>query len=613
MNSWEQQIGSLVKQIENANLSYRAGNPILSDSEYDSLVEELSILDEKHPLVTKVGVVVKDISRKSNLPIEMASMNKIKDEGEFKDYLRLRGITPDTMFICTPKYDGISQCTEEETKKAWTRGDGEQGQTTDGHFSLMKNQLEKLVSDGFTYTYGEVMMPISTFNEKYSEVYANPRNMTGGLINSKEVTPPVSDLVYVRYGAYFKKDTPDTKSEIIDRLNGGQEIKVPYHLVRADTITHDLLSGLFEDWSKEFEIDGIILEVNSIELQDSLGRDRSSGNPMWAVAYKSPLFEESAETTVTGITWNISKQGYLKPIVQVEPVRLNGVTISNVTGNNARFVKEMGIGTCAKVIIKRSGMVIPLIVQVTVKVPFVLPDVDNIGWNDNGVELMTLTETDEQRLQQTVSFLGIIGVENVGEGVVRQLWEAGNNSLGSILMMTPEDMENLDGFGKRKARIVYDAIQSKLKDIPLSTLQHATGLFKGLGSKKLALLEHFSHKPTMKEILLIEGFAETSAMSYLEGYDLFFEYIEMLPVTYTVPKVIEGGELEGKIIVFTGVRRKDLEDTIAQMGGKVGSSVSGKTTHLIMKSKGSGSSKEKTALKLGVEIMTVEELESMLK
>jgi DNA ligase (NAD+) len=180
-------------------------------------------------------------------------------------------------------------------------------------------------------------------------------------------------------------------------------------------------------------------------------------------------------------------------------------------------------------------------------------------------------------------------------------------------MMTPDDMENLDGFGKRKARIVYDAILSKLKDIPLSTLQHATGIFKGLGSKKLTLLEHFEHKPSLEEVLLIEGFAETSAQAYLDGYDRFFEYIEMLPVTYTVPKVIVGGELEGKIFVFTGVRRKDLEDTITQMGGKVGSSVSGKTTHLIMKSKGSGSSKEKTALKLGVEIMTVEELESMLK
>jgi DNA ligase (NAD+) len=612
MNSWQQQIERIVSQLERANLAYRTGSPILSDSEYDDLVEELRFLDPDNSFFGKVGNTTKDVSRKSLIPIPMASMNKIKNMEDFYDHLRLKNIDPETEFVLTPKYDGISQCADENVGNAWTRGDGEEGQTTDEHFSQMGNQPNNNTECPFTYTYGEVMMPIRTFEEKYSDTYANPRNMTGGLINSKKVTDPVSDLVYVRYGAYFKTDTPDTKSGILDRLNSYQSIKVPYHLTKGKDLTHEKLTELFKEWSTEFEIDGIIVEVNSLSHQDMLGRDMSTGNPLWAVAYKSPDFEESAETTVTGITWNISKQGLLKPVVQIEPVRLNGVTINNVTGNNARFIKEMGIGIGAKVVIKRSGMVIPLITQVTHKVEFTLPDLPNIGWNDNGVELITLTETDEQRLQQAISFLDIIGVEEVGEGVVRQLWDAGYNSIGSILMMTPEEMENLEGFGKRKAEIVYRAIQSKLKNIPLSILQHATGMFKGLGSKKLALLEHFTYRPSFEEIIELEGFAETSANSYLEGYDRFFEFISTLPVTYTVPKVVTGGELEGKIFVFTGIRRKDLENTIVEMGGKIGSSVSGKTTHLVMKAKGSGSSKEKKALELGVEIMTVGELENFL-
>ena len=148
----------------------------------------------------------------------------------------------------------------------------------------------------------------------------------------------------------------------------------------------------------------------------------------------------------------------------------------------------------------------------------------------------------------------------------------------------------------------------------MSKLQHATGMFKGLGSKKLALLEHFTEKPTIDQVSSIEGFAEISAKSYIESYDNFFNFIKDLPITIVQKKevVLESNDLDGKVFVFTGVRRKDLNEVIESRGGKIGSSVSKNTTHLIMKAVGSGSSKEKKAIELGVEIMTVEQLENML-
>jgi NAD-dependent DNA ligase len=616
-------IQELLNKIKTANEAYRVGKPIMSDSQYDILVDELKELDPHNDIFTQVGHTITDESRKRKLPIEMASMNKVKTMDEISDWCRLKGINISQNAVITPKYDGLSLCVNELTGEAWTRGDGTYGQKSDEHYKLIGNHLENLPqpwpkAGGFQFTYGEVMMPKKVFVDKYSVDYANPRNLVGGLLNSKEVTNPLKDTVYIKYGAVTQSEFEgqyNTKSDLLKSLNDGQEIKVPFKVIPIKDLTHEILFDLFKSWSQDFEIDGLIVEVDSLQTQDQLGRETSSNNPVWARAYKSPDFEQVAETTIIGISWNISKQGFLKPTLHVDPVKLDGVTISNVTGNNARFVKDLGLGKGAKVLIKRSGMVIPIIYDVVEKVDFQMPDVPNIDWNENGVELMTLTETDEQRFKQTVSFFEILEVDNVGEGVVKQLWEAGYDSIKAILELTPDKLSKLEGFGKRKALIVYNSIQSKIKDIQLSKLQHATGFFKGLGSKKLALLEHFETKPTLDQVISIEGFAETSAESYLDSYDKFFTFVKELPVTIAkkVEAVKVSNDLDGMTIVFTGVRRGDLEELIESRGGKIGSGVSKNTTHLVMKSVGSGSSKEKKAIELGVKIMTVSDLENLLK
>jgi DNA ligase (NAD+) len=605
-------IQELVNKITEANNAYRSGNPIISDSQYDILVEELTNLDPDNSILTQIGHSIKDETRKSRLPIEMASMNKCKTMDEISDWCRLKGISKSELFIITPKYDGLSLCVNELTDESWTRGDGTHGQKSDEHYKLIGNHLNN--PGGFQFTYGEVMMPKKVFVDKYSVDYANPRNLVAGLLNSKEVTEPLKDTVYIKYGAVVDVQYA-TKSDLLKSLNDGQVVKVPFKVISINDLTHEILFDLFKSWSQDFEIDGLIIEVDSLQTQDQLGRENSSNNPCWARAYKSPDFEQVAETTIIGISWNISKQGYLKPTLHVQPVKLDGVTISNVTGNNARFVKDFGLGVGSVVSIVRSGMVIPKIIDVIKSVPFQMPDVPNIDWNENGVELMTLDETDEQRFKQTVSFFEILEVDNVGEGVVKQLWDAGYDSVKAILELTPDKLSKLEGFGKRKAMIVYNSIQSKIKDVQLSKLQHATGFFKGLGSKKLALLEQFDSKPTIDQVVSIEGFAQTSAESYLESYDKFFNFVKDLPVTIAkkVEAVKVSNDLDGMSFVFTGVRRADLEAVIESRGGKIGSGVSKNTTHLVMKSVGSGSSKEKKAMDLGVKIMTVTDLENLLK
>ena len=609
-------IEQLKEKIRVANEAYRIGEPIMSDKEYDILLEELADMSPDDELLSVVGHGILDEGRKTKLPIPMASMNKIKSLDEIKDWQRLKLIPNAVEIICTPKYDGLSLCVDEITGEAITRGDGVYGQRSTEHYRFIKNHLD--INNIFSHSYGEVIMPKGIFLDKYSNDFANPRNLVAGLINSKTVSESLRDCKYIKYGAIPSlRNQFTTKKELLDALNEKQETKVPYHVCGILDLTEELLISLFKEWSEDYEIDGIILEVNNLATQNSLGRETSTGNPVWARAFKHPSFEQSAESIITGITWNISKQGLLKPTLHVEPIRLDGVTVSNVTGNNARFVKDMKLGVGAKVLIKRSGMVIPKIIDVIEGVDFTEPTIEGveIKWNEAGIELMTLTETEDQQLKKIVAFFEILEADNVGEGVVSQLWDAGYKTIEQILNLTTKDLESIDRFGKRKAKIVYDSIKKSITGVKLSKLQHATGIFVGLGSKKLALLEHFSEKPTIQQVMEIEGFAEISAKTYVDNYEKFITFIEGLPITISekVEVVAVGDDLVGKQFVFTGVRRNDLESIIISKGGIIGSSVSKNTTHLVMKTKGSGSSKETKAISLGVEILTVEELEDLLK
>jgi DNA ligase (NAD+) len=559
----------------------------------------------------------------------MASMNKIKTMEEIHSWLRLKGINPNTEIVATPKFDGLSLCQDEVNTGTWTRGDGIYGQKSDEHYKLIQNHLyEDIYENGdpfgpiaFAYTYGEVIMPKQTFLEKYSldagtGDFANPRNLVAGLINSKEVTEPLKDCQFIKYGAIpYKGITFTTKSEILDVLNANQRVGVNYHTCKANELTEELLISLFHNWSTDYEIDGIILEVNNLDLQESLGRETSSNNPCYARAFKHDSFEQRAETTILEIEDNISKQGLVKPVAIIKPIKLDGVTVSRCTLNNYKFVKDNGLGVGARVVIKRSGMVIPKIVEVLETVEFVIPTIEGVelGWNEAGIELITLTETDEQKLKQITAFFEILEADNVGEGVITQLWDAGFQTIESVLNITKNDLESIDRFGKRKATIVFDSIRKATTNVELSKLQHATGFFKGLGSKKLILLD-FDQKPTLEQVMSIEGFAEISAKSYLENYDKFFTFVQGLPITIAekVESIQVGDDLKDMNFVFTGVRRTDLEEIIESRGGNIGSSVSKNTTHLVMKVKGSGSSKENKATSLGVKIFTVSELEDML-
>jgi len=305
----------------------------------------------------------------------------------------------------------------------------------------------------------------------------------------------------------------------------------------------------------------------------------------------------------------------------VKKVNLDGANVTNVTLFNAKFVKDMGIGTGASIQIKRSGQVIPFVISVNKKGNLNMPQVcpscrEKVKWNENGVELIcTNDDCADKRFYKIVSFFEILGVEEVGEGTFENLWKSGYNTVEKILNMKESDFRKLPGFGDRKAEIAYNAIHSKMTNVSLSKLQHASGCFKLLGSKKLVLLEElYGTNVTLGGLLAINGFAQKSAEDYLQGIKKFKEFIKNLPITIKKEEKMEvmSKKYEGMSVCFTGFRNADFESILTANGGKVASGVSKNTTHLITKEKGKGTSKEIKAQELGITIWNVEEFTEFL-
>ena len=606
---------TVTSEVKRLNKLYRIGDTEITDSEYDRLINTIMSVDPENEIFTS-GVIetVDEVNpdRAEELKYPMYSLDKEHYIEDIHKWLKNKNLPLSTILICTSKYDGISILKNEKNGYSWSRGDGKIGETVHEHYK----KLNEKNSDTEFYTIGEMLIPKPVFASRIfyrdnGEPFKNARNMIAGLKNSDRVSEDLKFAHHVRYGL-ADDDFTKNKSEQLDFLS--TELRpVPYKVFRANELDIEVLNSIFVEWSKEYDIDGLVLDIDDKDIRKKLGRG-TNNNVAYAKAFKNPDWTEKAGTKIIDIEYNISKQGYLKPVGILDPIDLEGVTISRVTLNNAKFVKDNCLGIGSEIIITRSGGVIPKIVEVVKATGFVMPTFGDskIFWNDNEVELC-VENTDEQQIKKIISFFEILDTDNVSEGVINQLYESGFKSIRAILDLSKNDFEKIERFGKRKAEIVYDSIKKSTKDVDLAKLMHSTGLFNMLGSKKLDLLVHFEGKPTYDEIIKIDGFSDTSANAYLEGYDKFYEFIKDLPITIKKKKEKSvGGDLLGKVFVFTGVRLKDEEEVLISRGATIGSSISKNTNYLICKDKNSLSSKAVKAQELGVKIMGVEEFRYFL-
>jgi NAD-dependent DNA ligase len=594
--------------------AYHNQTPLLTDTEYDIIKDyfEIKYLESYSSWSKEVGAPVEQNKNKAILPYEMGSMDKIKPDTNVLLSWTKKYKGP---YVLSCKIDGVSglYSTEGSSPKLYTRGDGKVGQDISyliPHLNLPKNK-------GLVIR-GEFIISKSVFETKYKNEFANPRNMVAGIINHKTVDKnKISDVHFVAYEVIKPILNPSEQLEFLKN-----NLKTECVLNRLEpTISNELLSQLLIDNRRmyDYEIDGIIVTNN-------MTYERKTGNPEHAFAFKMVLSEQLAEATVVDVIWSPSKDGYLKPRVQIMPIMLGGVKIEYATGFNGAFIQNNKIGIGAIIKIVRSGDVIPHILNVTVPAQSPKMPTQSYKWNNTNVDIILENIDQDETVREKVvtGFFKGIEVEGLGSGNISRIIEAGYNTIPKIINMSTDDFLKVEGFKIIMANKIYNGIKEKTTTASLITLMSVSNLFgRTLGEKKIELImneypdilisKETSQEKTQK-IQKVKGIAEKSATAFVDSITIFNNFIKECGLEYKLsiqPKnedknlTSTEGPLFNKTIIITGFRDKNLEDKIKSAGAKIGSSVSKNTFVVIVKHLEEDTSKASDAKKLGVPIITV--------
>jgi len=367
----------------------------------------------------------------------------------------------------------------------------------------------------------------------------------------------------------------------------------------------------------KYEIDGVIC------VNDEIYK-RSSKNPDHAFAFKMVLGDQIAETKVLNVIWTASKDGYLKPRVQIEPVKLGGATIEYATGFNAKFIVDNKIGVGAVISIIRSGDVIPHILSVTRPAPEPQMPNRDYSWNETNVDIILNNKTDDEIVNQKIitAFFKTIDVEGLGPGNVKKIIKAGYTTIPDILKMSEEDFMKVEGFKDKTSKKLYTGIKEKINKASLPTLMDATNIWgRGFGKKRFAaILKNnpdiiISDVPVSEKEKLVEevpGMAKKSAIKFVENLNKFKEWAESANLSDKLvydenEKVDISHPLYDKNIVLTGFRDKELQNKLEEIGAKLGNSVSKNTFIVLVKDLDETTGKVDEAKKLNITIMTIDD------
>ena len=600
----ENQLSSL---IHSANVAYYNEEPFLTDNEYDIIKDFMETKYPNNAIIAEIGAAVE--KNKVPLPYYMGSMDKIKpDTDALATWMgKYRG-----PYVLSCKLDGVSglYSTEEKVPKLYTRGDGKVGQD----ISHLIPHLRLPKTKGVVIR-GEFIIPKSMFEKKYKTKFANPRNMVAGIVNHKTINESIKDINFVAYEVMKPVMKP---SEQMDFLSTLDVDKVLYKM--ETTLSNEMLSKILIDWRQNYvyEIDGVIVTNDKIY-------ERKSGNPEHSFAFKMVLSDQVAEAKVVDVIWTPSKDGYLKPRVQIEPINLGGVKIEYATGFNGAFINDNRVGVGSVIELIRSGDVIPHIQKVVESAEHAkMPSVP-YKWNDTHVDIMLEDiESDETVKEKNITgFFRGIGVEGLSSGNVARIIQAGFDTVPKIINMTVEDFLKVDGFKEKTATKLFNGIREKINASSLVTLMSASNIFgRGFSEKKLELImssypqvlvSKETNTQKVAKIASIKGMAEKSAELFVEKIPNFILFIqetgleEKLSQNVTEKQFDDTHPLFGKTIVITGFRDATLQNQLKEIGAKIGSSVSSKTFAVLVKDKDEDTGKAAEARKLGIQLMTPDE------
>ena len=604
----ENQLSSILRE---SNKAYYNEQPIMTDNEFDIVKE---YIEKKFPTNKVVGEVGAPIERnKATLPYQMWSMDKIKpDTNALSNWMnKYKG-----PYVLSCKLDGVSglYSTEGKEPKLYTRGDGKVGQDVSHLIPYLRLPRTK----GLVLR-GEFIIPKGVFLFKYKTTFANPRNMVSGIVIGKKITDAVKDINFVAYEVIKPVLKPSEQMNYLKTL----DVECVFYKIDS-TLSNELLSETLINLRSNYryEIDGVIVTNDAIY-------ERHAGNPDHAFAFKMVLSDQVAEAKVVDVLWTPSKDGYLKPRVQIEPIHLSGVRIEYATGFNGAFINDNKIGVGAIIELIRSGDVIPYIRKVVVPAEQAkMPSVP-FKWNDTHVDVMieNIDSDETVREKNITGFFRTIGVEGLSGGNVARIVNSGYDTIPKILKMTVDDFLKVDGFKMKTATKIYNGIKEKLASASIVMLMSGSNLFgRGFSEKKIELIMEAypdvltnseSIEQKINKVSAIKGMAKKTAEAFVQKIPDFIAFLKEANLEYKLPSASTmktkeydvSHALYGKSIVMTGFRDAFIQQELKKIGAKEGSSVSKNTFVVLVKDSGADqdSGKALEAKKLGIPIATRDE------
>lgn len=595
---------------------YNTDISLITDEEYDRIYEKLAEIDPKNIFFKQVGSSVK--GNKVILPYWIGSMNKKKSKEDIeKWYSKYSGEV-----VISDKLDGKSFILEinELGNKLYSRGNGNEGKDISyllDYIDIPKIK-KKIINKGIVIR-GEILISKENF-KKIKGNAKNTRSFISGISNLKKIDEiKEHDLKLVDL-VCFEVILPQLlPNHQFDFLKNNKFKLVDYNIEKCIDFKFLENKLLERKEQSKYDIDGIIVCQNKIYPRNI------DKNPKHAIAFKMDM--EFAFSNVIDIEWNLSKHGKLKPLVLIEPVSLNGTTVKAATGNNAAFIKRYKLGPGAKVKIIKSGEIIPKIIEVYGGIEPKMPECE-YEWNSTEKEVLMINmeDNEEVKIKRITCFFKTIGVEHIGPGIYKKLYNNGYNSINKIINISKEELMTLPGIKEKSSNNIFENIK-KILSKPIKVEKIITGsciLGTGLGIKILEkIVKSFPNifseeiEIFIEQLVELPSIEEKTAQRIITNLSNIRNFIKEHPklkleTIEKKKKIIKKKFITGKNIVITGKRDKDILLLIEKYNGNLQQSMNKTTDILLAENKEGKGTKLIKAKKMNIEIYNYEELKKKM-
>ena len=660
MKQVQEEISKLVSLLNKYSYDYYVeDNPQISDTEYDTLYKQLEKLEENHPEyilenspTQRVGDRVLDEFEKITHKVPMLSLSNTFSTEDLRDFdARISKLVPDhsVEYICELKIDGLAISIKYENGRlvsAATRGDGSVGEDVTENIKTIFS-IPKVLKDNRTFEVrGEVYLPRKSFELLNSEresnnevLFANPRNAAAGSLRQldSKITAKrrLSAFIYSVVG-----DDSIVSQE--NALNIAKEYDLPVNPNFKLCKNIDEVIEYINYWTDHkknlpYDIDGIVIKVNSYDTQEEVGYTQKS--PRWATAYKFP--EEELATKLLDVELSVGRTGIITPVAILDPIVISGSTVSKASLHNKDIIDELDIHIGDMVVVKKAGEIIPKVVRVVRELrtegstkytmPNTCPSCGQQTYTKENDPFTRCKNPDcpDQNIRRIIHFASrdALNIEGLGDKVVTTLYEKGIIAHTiDLFSLEREKLISLDRMGEKSVDNLLNAIENS-KQNSLDKVIFALGILnvgkkagKILAEKYLNLTNLMN--ATLDELVNLDDFGQITAESildYLSDENNIKFINDLIKVgmnpQYEVQEVNTDNIFAGKTVVLTGklveLTRNEAKEYLEKYGAKVTGSVTSKTDLVIAGEK--AGSKLAKAEQLGIRVINEEEFANMVR